>query len=121
MPAEWFAREAMRTLRTGGVLVGVFFNRLSWRGALTHTRARIMGFPDYYSHSYPSWRRAMRVQGFEMVREVGCRWPPFPLTSNSRFLSFALAAESAIGLQKVTSLSPVVNFIAKKKVPSASS
>lgn len=112
MPAEWFAREATRTLRTGGVLVGVFHNRLSWRGAL----ASIRGYQDgWYSNSYPSWRRAMRARGFNIVREAGWRWPPFCHTSNSPLLPLALAAERAMGLHKLAAVSPLVGFVAIKK------
>lgn len=115
MPTEWFAREAMRTLRTGGVLVGVFFNKLSLRGALVHTFASLRGYHDFYSNSYLTWRRGMQTTGFHMVREVGLRWAPFPLTSNSPWLPLALAAERAMGLQKLAAISPLVAFVAIKK------
>jgi SAM-dependent methyltransferase len=116
MPAEWFAREAVRALKTGGALVGVFHNKLSWRGAFSHTLASLHTYQGWYSNSYPSWRRAMRARGFEMVREVGLRWPPFPHTSDSRLLPLALAVERAMGLQKLASFSPLVGFVAMKKM-----
>ena len=117
MQEEWFAREAPRGLRTGGLLVGVFHNKLSWRGALLHTLASLRGWRDlnWYTKSYSSWRGAMRARGFEMVREVGLRWPPFSHTSNSRLLPFALAGERAMGLQKLVAISPLVGFVAMKK------
>ena len=115
IPTEWFAREATRALRAGGVLVGVFFNKLSWRGALVHSIALLRGNHDFYSKSYPTWRRVVRGQGFDMVREVGFRWPPFPLTSNSRLLPITLATERAIGLHKLVAVSPLVGFVARKR------
>jgi SAM-dependent methyltransferase len=115
MPAEWFAQEATRVLKTGGVLVGVFHNKLSWRGAFGHTLASLRGSHDWYSNSYSSWRKAMWARGFKMVREIGLRWPPFPVASNSPLLPLALAAERAIGLQKLVALSPLVGFVAIKK------
>jgi SAM-dependent methyltransferase len=115
MPEEWFAREATRALRTGGVLVGVFSNKLSWRGAFSHMLASLRGCQDWYSNSYPSWRRAMRARGFKMVRELGWRWPPFSITSNSPLLPLAFAAERAMGLRKLVAVSPLVGFVAIKK------
>jgi hypothetical protein len=116
MPTEWFAREANRTLRTGGALVGVFFNKLSLRGAFAHTMASVRGCRDYFSHSYPAWRKALRALGFAVVREIGFRWPPFALTSNSRLLPAAFAIEQAMGLQKLIAISPLVGFVAIKKM-----
>jgi SAM-dependent methyltransferase len=118
MPSEWFAREAARTLRTGGTLVGVLHNKLSWRGAVSHTLALLRDCHDWYSTSYPTWRRAMRVRGFKMVREVGLRWPPFALTSNSPLLPLALRIERGMGLQKLPAVSPLVAFVAIKTEPS---
>lgn len=115
MPAQWFAAEATRALRIGGALVGVFHNKLSWRGVVQHVHASLTGCHDWYSNSYASWRRMMRLRGFEMVRELGWRWPPFALTSNSPLLSLALRAERAMGLQKLVAVSPMVGFVAIKQ------
>src|SRR5262249_55639482 len=52
MPEGWFAREATRTLRTGGALVGVLHNKLSWRGAISHSHATLQHSRDWYSNSY---------------------------------------------------------------------
>jgi SAM-dependent methyltransferase len=116
MATQWFAEEATRALKLGGVLVGVFHNKLSWRGALAHTLAALRGRREFwYSDSYPSWCQGMRTRGFNIVREIGLRWPPFYHTSNSRLLPLALTAERMIGLQKLTALSPMVAFVAVKE------
>ena len=112
--ARWFTDEARRALRPGGILVGVFQNRLSWRGVIGHWRANIQGRFDWYSRTYPEWRRALNKQGFTFLREIGCRWAPFTHTSNSMLLPFVLAAEQALKLPKLTTISPLVVFVARK-------
>jgi SAM-dependent methyltransferase len=113
--SEWFIDEASRALRPGGVLVGTFPNQLSWRGVMGHWRAVIRGRFDWYSRTYPEWRRALSKRGFTFLRETGCRWPPFTPTSNSMLLPLALAVEQALGLPKLISVSPLVIFAARKE------
>jgi SAM-dependent methyltransferase len=112
--AEWFAHEAVRALRAGGVLVGVFHNQLSWRGLVGHLLANIRGGLDWYSRSYPEWRRALSKRDFTFIREAGCRWAPLSRLSDSALLPFFLAAEQALRLPKLTAISPQVIFIARK-------
>jgi len=112
--AEWFADEATRTLRPGGLLVGVFHNQLSWRGLAGHLLASVRGDLDWYSRKYPEWRRSLTRRGFTVVRETGCRWAPFPRLSDSVLLPLFLAAEQALRLPKLTVISPQVIFVARK-------
>lgn len=110
----WFVDEASRAIKPGGVLVGAFQNKLSWRGLIGHWRALVRGRFDWYSRSYPEWRRALNKRGFTFVRETGCRWPPFSHTSNSMLLPFALAIEQALRLPRFIAISPLVLFAARK-------
>lgn len=111
---EWFIDEASRALKPGGVLVGAFQNKLSWRGIMGHWRALLEGQFDWYSRSYPEWRGALSKRGFTFIRETGCRWAPFVRTSNSTLLPFALAIEQAMRLPRLVALSPLVVFAARK-------
>ena len=118
---EWFIQEAARLLAPGGVLVGVFGNRRSARGAYRHLHYRISGSRglDYYSCSYPRWKRALEVAGFELLEEEGLGWFPFSRGSDSRLIRPLVALERRLGLGRLPNLSPWVTFVARKSPASA--
>ncbi len=114
MHTDWFMNEALRVLRKDGVIVGVFWNRISWRGLLHNALAPIRGKDTFYAVSYPAWKTKMRRSGFNLVDEVGMCWFPFRRKSNSPLIPFAARLERLLGLNKLTRFSPLIVFIAKK-------
>ena len=118
---DWFAAEAQRVLRTGGVLVGVFLNRRSLRGLYVllreklpfGKRARDAAF--LYSLSYTPWKRRLRQLGFQFVFERGFCWFPFSRKGDSALIPTCVAMEEMLGLQKLPGASPWVVFVARKE------
>jgi SAM-dependent methyltransferase len=108
--SRWFLNEAFRVLREGGLIVGVFYNRLSLRGLFV----RATGNREYYKHAYPLWRRNLSKHGFHISYEEGCCWFPFDRISNSRSIPFFSQLEKRFGLRQLTSVSPWIVFIARK-------
>jgi SAM-dependent methyltransferase len=112
IPTAWFISEASRTVKPNGLIVGVFNNKLSWRGYIHHLLAR--NRYDYYSTAYYRWRRELRRAGFQMRREEGLCWFPFSRTSNSRLVTLCTTVESRIGLRHLPVFSPWIVFAAQK-------
>ena len=114
--ADWFFDETFRVLQKGGLVVGVFFNRLSWRGLVHHFLAFLKRRSAYvYRFSYPEWRKRLRKRGFFVVYEEGFGWSPVSKTSNSLLVPVVSSIERNLGLRKIVSLSPMVIFIAQKE------
>jgi SAM-dependent methyltransferase len=118
--SDWFAAEARRVLRPGGVLVGVFLNRRSLRGLFVLLRNKVAASqcPPYashlYSHSYIQWKSKLQRLMFEVIFERGFCWFPFPRESNSPLIPLCTVAERALGLQHLSGFSPWVAFVARK-------
>lgn len=112
--SNWFLDEAHRVLRPGGMIVGTFFNLLSYRGFIAHTTAPLRGTYDYYRSSYAAWRRTLRKHGLVFLHEEGLCWFPFRRASNSALIPSFTKAEQYLGLRKLVSLSPWVVFVAQK-------
>lgn len=112
--SDWFIDEALRVLQAGGLIVGVFLNRLSWRGLILHRLASLRGSYDYYELSYPAWRKKFCEKGFTVVHEKGFCWPPFRRSSNSPLVPIATHLEYYLGLRKLASISPWIVFVAQK-------
>lgn len=118
MNADWFVDETFRVLQKGGLVVGVFFNRLSWRGLLHPCIAFLKRRSAYvYRYSYSQWRKRLRNRGFFVVYEEGFGWSPVSKTSNSLLVPVVSYLEHSLGLGKLVSLSPMVIFIAQKEGP----
>ncbi len=100
--ADWFIDEAYRVLRKRGWLVGVIWNRSSWRGLLYHALA------------YPAWRARLCERGFQLLHEEGYAWPPFRRTSNSPLVPIASHIEHLLGLRRLVDVSPMIAFVAQK-------
>jgi SAM-dependent methyltransferase len=109
---EWFLAEAERVLKPGGVFVGSFMNRASWRGLAANFKSRIRGKERYYAASYASFRRSLRRSAFELRDERGCCWAPFGRHSDSRLVPLAARLEGWIGVRRLPLLSPWVVFTA---------
>ncbi len=118
--ADWFGDEISRVLEPDGWLVGVFWNRMSWRG-LAHNatrrwrRAAAQDWP-WYARSYIPWRKDMQVRGFQFVCEEGFAWLPFGCQSDSALVRPAARVERALGLRALPSVSPWVAFMARKQL-----
>jgi ubiquinone/menaquinone biosynthesis C-methylase UbiE len=119
--ADWFIDEAFRVLQKGGVVVGVFFNALSYKGLIYRIipsfRARVRARNTYwygYPLSWPVWRKRLCERGFTLIQEEGYGWLPFRVNNNSVLVPVAAQIERYLGLRKLVSLSPMVVFIAKK-------
>ncbi len=115
---DWFIGEAARVLRSGGQLIGVCWNRRSWRGLLYHktplVRIRNASYWYGYPLSYPEWRAELGRAGFSMQRQVGYAWLPFRRSSDSPLVPFAAFVEGALGVRRLPSLSPMIAFSARK-------
>ncbi|HMO16096.1 MAG: class I SAM-dependent methyltransferase [Planctomycetaceae bacterium] len=111
---EWFILESKRVLREGGLYVGVFQNVRSWRALIRNLKSDGESNFKHYTASYAPWRDAMRRQGFEMLKQVGCCWMPFGRMSNSSLIPAAVQIEKLLGLRRLYSISPWVVFVAKK-------
>jgi SAM-dependent methyltransferase len=118
--AHWFIDEAFRTLQKGGLLVGVMWNRSSWRGLIYHsipalrTKNAGMRSSSWYPLSYPDWRRRLCQKGFSVLYEEGYAWLPCRRTSNSPLIPFGARIERYSYLHKLVSFSPMIVFVAQK-------
>ena len=113
--SRWFPDESRRVLTGGGLIVGVFFNLVSWRGLLAHLTAPMRGSYDYFDLSYTAWRETLCSNGFTIVHERGLCWFPFRRSSNSSLIPAFVGIERHLGLQKLPELSPWVVFVARKQ------
>ena len=112
---DWFIAEAFRVLHRGGLVVGVFKNKLSFRGYFRHLVSFVWGGFDYYEIAYPSWRGRFRRQGFKMIYEEGICWFPFKRDSNSPLVPMFTQIERYLGLRRLPSVSPWIVFVAQKE------
>lgn len=114
MPTTWFIAEASRILETNGIIVGVFNNKLSWRGYIHHVLSRFYNRFDYYKIPYYIWRRKMQQAGFRVLSETGLCWFPFSRTSESPLINACARLEYWTGLRRLPILSPWIVFVAQK-------
>jgi SAM-dependent methyltransferase len=110
---NWFIDEAKRVLASGGIFVGVFQNRHSWRAVL-NLRSSVMGAMKHYTAGYSPWRAKLKRLGFEVLREEGICWMPFGRMSDSKLIPLAVQLEKTMGLRRLASISPWIVFAAKK-------
>jgi SAM-dependent methyltransferase len=113
--SRWFPQESRRVLTDGGLIVGVFFNLISWRGLLAHLATAVRKSYDFYDLAYPSWRKEFCKHGFRFVYEKGLCWFPFRRASNSSLIPTFVGIERRLGLQALPDLSPWVVFVAEKR------
>lgn len=114
MHAAWFINEASRVLEDDGIMVGVFFNRLSIRGLYVHARRFFTRIFDDYSLFYPFWRKQLLRNGYSILYEEGYCWFPFSRASNSKLVPLFVWIEKRVGLRRLTLISPWIVFIARK-------
>jgi len=112
--SDWFASEALRVLRPGGLFVGVFLNRRSFRGYYRHLTATKNKEFDYYKVDYPNWRSRLCNHGFQMIVEEGICWFPFTRDSNSSLIPILTQLELRLGLRRLPGVSPWIVFLAQK-------
>ncbi|MBS4058967.1 MAG: methyltransferase domain-containing protein [Bacteroidetes bacterium] len=113
--SDWFINEAFRVLQNDGLIIGVFWNFLSFRGLFAHIKASFTGSFDFYKIAYRFWKRNLLNSGFCILYEEGYCWFPFSRASNSVFIPFFTRLEKRLGLGKLTDFSPWIVFIAQKK------
>jgi SAM-dependent methyltransferase len=119
--ADWAVSEFSRVVKRGGRLVGVCWNRASWRGFLYHNVPSLrssgsnpmVGFPI----KYQNFRRQMIENGFRFEKELGYAWGPFRRSSNSLPVSLWATLERLSGLQHFISAAPMIAFVAQKIGP----
>jgi SAM-dependent methyltransferase len=112
--ADWFVNEAFRVLQNGGLMVGVFWNLLSFRGLFAHTASFFTGTFGYYRLSYPSWRQKLLSSGYSVLYEEDYCWFPFRRASNSVLVPYFVRIEKELGLRKLVLISPWIVFIVQK-------
>lgn len=81
--SDWFLEESFRLLDEGGLVVGMFFNLLSYRGLVAHATISLRRSYDYYELTYPAWKQRFSKRGFVFLHQQGLCWFPFRRTSNS--------------------------------------
>lgn len=113
--SDWFINEAFRVLQNDGLIVGVFWNLLSFRGLFSHIKTSFAGGFDYYKIAYRSWKYDLSISGFRILHEEGYCWFPFSRASNSAFVPYFTRLEKKSGLRKLPDLSPWIAFIAQKR------
>jgi SAM-dependent methyltransferase len=110
---DWFVNELNRVLQDGGIFVGVFQNKHSWR-AIMNLKSKINGTMQQYTAGFLPWKQKITELGFEILREEGICWMPFGRMSDSPLVPIATQLERALGLRKWTNISPWIVFAAKK-------
>ena len=115
LQADWFIDEALRVLRKKGLVVAIFYNRMSLRGSFVHLKYALRGRVDWYRFSYEPWKSKFCNSGFNMIREEGMCWFPFRPGSNSALVPAATHLERTLGLRRLVNLSPWILFIAEKR------
>ena len=113
--SDWFQKEAIRVLHTGGLMVIVIQNRRSLRGHFYHLTSTLKKRIDYYKISYPQWRNELCKKGFNLISEEGICWFPFRRSSNSILVPAFIQLEEVLGLRRLPSLSPWVVLVARKQ------
>lgn len=96
------------------MIVGVFWNLLSYRGLIAHIKTSFIDGFDYYKIAYPFWRRKLLNKGYRMLYEEGYCWFPFRRASNSVFVPYFTGLEKGLGLRKLAAVSPWIVFVAQK-------
>jgi SAM-dependent methyltransferase len=126
MDSDWILPEAARVVEPGGLFVCSTWNPRSLRGGAYRVLARmskrenngVRRFQDYYrGPTHGAFRSQLDAQGFDVLRERGLCWFPFGRSSDSRLVGPATTLESALGLERVPSLSPWVLTIAQRRQP----
>jgi SAM-dependent methyltransferase len=118
--SQWFLLEAERVLRDRGLIVGVFWNRMSFRAMFVNCVNERNSGSALYQRSYSSWKRNLPLRGFRMLYEEGYCWFPFRRKSNSIFIPYFIRLERRLHLHRLIKFSPWIAFIAQKSLLEAS-
>lgn len=115
---DWAVAEFARVLKPGGRLVGVCWNRTSWRGFLYHNAPILRAAGSHPMYGFPikyeNFRQQMTRNGLRLEKERGFAWGPFRRMSDSSLVDLWASFERFSGLQQLVSLSPMVAFVSQK-------
>ena len=114
--SNWFIPEANRVLKPGGILVGVTWNRTSWRGLYARLRGLLgrTAKTAFYKRSYAAFRSELLENGFLPIEEEGFCWEPFPRRSDSHLVPWFTGLGPLLGLNRLVRFSPWVGFVSRK-------
>ena len=117
--AAWFAPEAARVVRSGGLLICTIFNPVSIRG-LAYRCAMLVSPSRRKDRVYggPSFARAtadLDAQGFDLLSAEGLGWAPFSRLSNAPLIPFFVRLERVLGLRRLVRFSPFVVLVARRR------
>jgi 2-polyprenyl-3-methyl-5-hydroxy-6-metoxy-1,4-benzoquinol methylase len=117
--SSWFIDECLRVLSTGGVMLTVIQNSMSYRALvrkmLSHVDRRRAASPDpLYKVNYRAWGQTLREKGFEILYETGFCWLPFSRSSDFIFIPQLVKIEKYLSLDRLTTVSPWVVCTARK-------
>jgi len=113
-----FLQEARRVLKDDGFMVISVGNRRSIKGMLYGRYLRLKGRKrelHYYERSFSEICRLFERCGFNVEVAYGYNWNVLPRDSDSRLISVFAWLEKRLGLTRLTSLSPWVICILRKK------
>jgi SAM-dependent methyltransferase len=116
--SEWFAAEAARVLKPGGVLACTISNPASLRGAVYRVRMPLSASrrknKTYAGPSYREVWRTLEAQRFDLLFAEGLGWAPFSRGSDSRLITGFTRLEKVLGLRRLVRFSPLVIVVAKR-------
>ncbi len=117
-----FLRECHRVLCNGGLLIFDALNRHSYKLSMKRL-GRFLGphlagsrsdkWIDVFS--YREVLKHIASTGFDLQAASGYGWTPFPVDSNSRFVSAAAFVELTLRLDRLPHVSPRVLIAVRKK------
>ncbi len=120
--APWFLPECARVLTDQGLIIGVWWNRRSWRWLGWKAKQVLTGKAAphaFYKKPYAEWKRDLHAAGFKILHDEGFSWAPFDRASNSPLIPLFTKLERWLGLHRWVSFSPWVLFIAQKQAGEA--
>lgn len=113
--SDWFADEAARVLKPGGILMTTFLNSTSVRSVIHKLLRHSSGKGAFYQRSFASKRKRLLDAGFDLLKQTGCCWIPFSRASDSPLIPFCARLEQLLGVRHFPSISPWVVVLAQKR------
>lgn len=108
----WFYEEAMRVLKNNGILYLSVTNKQSYKGLIYKIFSKGL---ISYKYSIGNFKEILAKNSLEILFICGYAWMPFNRASNSSFVTILNYLEKVLSLNKLTSLSPWVYMVIRKK------